>query len=351
MKKQVRIIYVLMFLFMYFLIPKSVFAAKGAVTCVCTGDVNLEINFVHNEGTSDQIENILWGDQYGQLTSCDDDKLKVCPIGSGDCPNEEKKCVNKAPDGFPQTMGGSVSNGGKFTLSSGAPNSSALNCPAAVVVESISDGKSGKIFLYDKSYMKEAEAWADDINKTKKENGSKFGIKAWESKAKAAYLTCSHKTGERTNPDTGEKVADANGVVSNNSSTDILKQSVNRDTPYKVKWLKALKNANFLISRSVKLECSDVFGNVNDEASLASFLQKIFNYIRIFGILLVLVMSAVEFAKVILSSDYEALGTARKKLTFRMGCVVALLLLPFIINFLMGLFISGTIVDFSCGIK
>ena len=67
-------------------------------------------------------------------------------------------------------------------------------------------------------------------------------------------------------------------------------------------------------------ECSgddSMLGSVNDPNSVAWLLQQIFNYIKILGPLLVVVLSSVEFAKVIIQSDDEAMAKAQKKLITR----------------------------------
>ena len=63
-------------------------------------------------------------------------------------------------------------------------------------------------------------------------------------------------------------------------------------------------------------ECSgddSMLGSVNDPNSVAWLLQQIFNYIKILGPLLVVVLSSVEFAKVIIQSDDEAMAKLKKK--------------------------------------
>lgn len=326
MKKRGKILCLIMFLFIYFLAPKNVFAVQGAVVCVCTGSVNLELNLIRDDNNGDSFE-VKWADAYG----------------------------NKAPAGYPESFTGSISNGGKFTLNSSTPGSSDMNCPAAVVAESISQAGGsykGKMFFYDNAHSGEATTWANDINKTKKENGGKGLFSAFDSPAQAALLKCSKKTTTRTNAN-GEVVSSDNSVVSNNTTTNILNEQIQDDvekdqTAKKEKWDRHQR----VISSSEEQTCATVLGNANDPAheDVAWLLQKILNYIRIFGILLVLVFSALEFSKVILSNDYEALKKAQHKTIYRVGGIVALLLLPMLVNFLLGLFISGSF-DFSCGIR
>lgn len=94
---------------------------------------------------------------------------------------------------------------------------------------------------------------------------------------------------------------------------------------------------------------TSLFGNPNDPDSVAWLLQQILNYTRVIGPILVIVLSSVEFAKVIIQSDDEAMGKAQKKLINRLILVVALFFVPTLVQVLLQIF--GITGDPTCGLK
>lgn len=106
-------------------------------------------------------------------------------------------------------------------------------------------------------------------------------------------------------------------------------------------------------SKSSELSCVDVLGDpVNDEKSVANFLQKIFNYIKILGPILVVVLSSVDFTKVILSGSEDEMKKAQKNLGIRMLCAAGLYFIPNLIILIFNIIFGGGF-DFGsiCGIK
>ena len=67
--------------------------------------------------------------------------------------------------------------------------------------------------------------------------------------------------------------------------------------------------------------------------------------------LLVIIFSSIEFIKVIIANDAEAMKKAQSKLIYRIVAIVLLLLLPLVTNIVIGLVISGDITDFTCGLR
>lgn len=101
--------------------------------------------------------------------------------------------------------------------------------------------------------------------------------------------------------------------------------------------------------------CGGIFGDVKNDgrdgsaASIAYILQKIFNYMKILGPLLVIVLSGFEFAKIVLTGDDEAMAKARSKLIIRLILVILLFIIPYLVQFILGL-INGSLTDPTCGI-
>lgn len=103
-------------------------------------------------------------------------------------------------------------------------------------------------------------------------------------------------------------------------------------------------------SSDMQAKCDYILGNPSIEGSMAWFLQKILNYIKILGPILVIVLSTLDFTKTIMASDAENMKKAQRKLFIRIGCAVGLFFLPLIATTLLNL-INGTTGDQTCGLK
>lgn len=88
-----------------------------------------------------------------------------------------------------------------------------------------------------------------------------------------------------------------------------------------------------------ELECKGLLGDpVNDPDSVAWFLVKILNYLKLLGPLMVLVLSSLDFAKAILMSDDESLKKAQSNLITRLILAALLFVLPTLIEVLLDIF-------------
>lgn len=87
------------------------------------------------------------------------------------------------------------------------------------------------------------------------------------------------------------------------------------------------------------LKCEGLLGDpVNDPDSVAWFLVKILNYLKLLGPLMVLVLSSLDFAKAILTSDDESMKKAQSNLITRLLLAAALFVLPVLIEVLLDIF-------------
>ena len=96
-------------------------------------------------------------------------------------------------------------------------------------------------------------------------------------------------------------------------------------------------------------DCNSLLGSTADENSVAWLLQKLLNYIQIFGPILVVVLSSIDFAQVIIHSDDDALAKAKKKLVIRLVLALALFFVPDIVKTLLRTF--GLSTDAICGLS
>lgn len=93
--------------------------------------------------------------------------------------------------------------------------------------------------------------------------------------------------------------------------------------------------------------CSSLLGDPGDSNSVAWLVQKVLNYIQVIGPLLVVVLSSIDFAKVIIKSDDEAMAKAQKKLITRLLLAVMLFFIPTLVTVILSTF--G--ITASCGIE
>ena len=93
--------------------------------------------------------------------------------------------------------------------------------------------------------------------------------------------------------------------------------------------------------------CNSLLGDPTDEDSVAWLLQQIFNFIKIIGPILVVILSGLDFAKVIINSDDESMAKAIKKLGHRLILAGVLFFIPLLVEVMLDLFGFTSI----CGLK
>lgn len=98
-----------------------------------------------------------------------------------------------------------------------------------------------------------------------------------------------------------------------------------------------------------KQNCKSLLGNPSDDKSVAWLLVKVLNYLRILGPLLVVVLSGIEFAKTIVTSDDEHMKKTENRLVTRLILVAVLFLIPTLTKLLLQIF--NVISDPMCGIE
>lgn len=95
--------------------------------------------------------------------------------------------------------------------------------------------------------------------------------------------------------------------------------------------------------------CNTLLGNPSDSNSVAWLVDKILSYATIAGMALVVVLSSIDFAKVIVKSDDDEMAKATKKLVIRLALAGLLFFVPTLTKTLLGLF--GLTSDVTCGIQ
>lgn len=88
-----------------------------------------------------------------------------------------------------------------------------------------------------------------------------------------------------------------------------------------------------------ELECEGLLGDPDtDEDSVAWLIVKILDYLKLLGPLMVLVLSSLDFAKAILTSDDESLKKAQSNLITRLILAALLFVLPTLIEVILDIF-------------
>lgn len=94
---------------------------------------------------------------------------------------------------------------------------------------------------------------------------------------------------------------------------------------------------------------NSLLGDPGDPNSVAWLLQQVLNYIKILGPILVVVLSSVDFLKVIISGNDDAMAKAQKKLVTRLILAALLFFIPNLVTILLDLF--GLTSESTCGIS
>lgn len=93
------------------------------------------------------------------------------------------------------------------------------------------------------------------------------------------------------------------------------------------------------------MDCEGIFNF--EEGGTGWIIQKILNYIRIIGPILVVILSSVDFIQAVFSSDEKAMKKAQSKLITRLICAIVLFLIPTLVN--LALHLINGISDPNCG--
>ena len=81
-----------------------------------------------------------------------------------------------------------------------------------------------------------------------------------------------------------------------------------------------------------------LFGDINTKDTPAWIINKILKYFRIIAPMIVLVLSALDFAKALISSDDEVMQKNYKKLISRLVLILALYFVPLLVDILLQIF-------------
>lgn len=94
--------------------------------------------------------------------------------------------------------------------------------------------------------------------------------------------------------------------------------------------------------------CDSILGSVNNHDAPAYYLNFAFNILKYIAIIALFVLTVLDFAKAVASSDNDALKKALQKTIKRLVICIVIFFLPRLINFILGLL--GIVDDPTCGI-
>ena len=92
--------------------------------------------------------------------------------------------------------------------------------------------------------------------------------------------------------------------------------------------------------------CVEVLGE-----SVVEFLQMLFNYVKVLGPILVIILSSIDFTKTVMTGDEQSMKKAQNNLFIRLLCAVGIFLLPTIVTIIINLITGSGIDSTLCGIK
>lgn len=95
--------------------------------------------------------------------------------------------------------------------------------------------------------------------------------------------------------------------------------------------------------------CNTLLGNPSDSNSVAWLIDKILTYATIAGMGLVVVLSSMDFLKVITNGSDDEMAKASRKLAIRLILAALLFFVPTLTNAMLGIF--GLTSDATCGIQ
>ena len=90
-------------------------------------------------------------------------------------------------------------------------------------------------------------------------------------------------------------------------------------------------------TKIAKNDCQKILGDPDHEGDFAYYLDKTFKFIKFLAPLILIVMSVIDYIKVIASSDAELINKTNKKTIIRLIFALLLFVLPFIISYLLTL--------------
>ena len=89
------------------------------------------------------------------------------------------------------------------------------------------------------------------------------------------------------------------------------------------------------------LTCTDILGSIHEEGSVFSIINSVYIVMKIAAVLIVIVLSMLDFSRAIAQSDQDALSKSLKKFTTRLILLVAFFLVPTFLRIILDVAFGG----------
>lgn len=202
------------------------------------------------------------------------------------------------------------------------PEPKVYQCPDKLYVGGYYDKKDRLFSAPEYKYTEEGLMNLKiSVNEKKGEKGNLY----WSTASLERHFTLAEETEEHNADETGEVII---GDKSDHKKADAADTSSpnNEDIQGVINW------GNYQPDNEVKYE-EDACLLIGE--TVQQFLNTLFIIISVIGIILLIVMSAAEFIKVITGSDEDGIKTAFKHTLIRAICIVVLLILPMLIGWVL----------------
>lgn len=190
-----------------------------------------------------------------------------------------------------------------------------------------------------KCYMDEArENSVDGYQTTAYE--SAYAKQASKAGCSEKELTIDDNDIQKVWNDLFQKLFD-NGIINEEAKEELqnnLDEQMKKISEAKAALFKATGLNELKATKSEKKEtisCNELFGSASDEDSLMSFIVWIFNILRFLVPVILIILGSIDFGKVVLSNDKEAMSKALSTFVIRVIIAIAIFLLPTLISLIL----------------
>ncbi len=133
--------------------------------------------------------------------------------------------------------------------------------------------------------------------------------------------------------DNGIIAEEAKEKLQNDLDEQMKKIEEAKDALFKATGLNELKATKS--EKKETISCNELFGSASDEDSLMSFIVWIFNILRFLVPVILIILGSIDFGKVVLSNDKEAMSKALSTFVIRVIIAIAIFLLPTLISLIL----------------
>ena len=211
-----------------------------------------------------------------------------------------------------------------------------------------SDGRLNLAFVDGADVLNNSLNWYHDTNfensfllEKKKDTCPTIMLEKTNSKVNVKMFDVNNCKGACTKVEVKEKTSIVKSLLKG-SKTSIINSGILNNKMINTSIISNIGQIQKKLADPNNLSCTDsddsLLGNPNDPNSVAWLVQKILNYIKIIGPILVIIFSSIDYLRALVQSDNDTLAKLHKKLLTRIVLVLLLFFVPTIVNALLALF-------------